>query len=147
MCLSVRLALLLLLLAAALAGGACSSSDESAQSISASLLVEERGEARWFRDVEVPKGTDGYEFLELATNGEVESDWYPEYRSHFVNAILSAPSESPYFWLTFVWNETSAAWEPLPVGADLFSVKDGHILAWALLDTSAEGTQTPATRP
>ena len=111
------------------------------------MLVEERGEARWFRDVGIPKGTDGYEFLELATDGEVDSDWYPAYRSHFVNAILGTPSESPYSWLTFVWNETSAAWEPLPVGADLFSVKEGHVLAWALLDTSAEGLQTPANRP
>ncbi|MCE2470003.1 MAG: hypothetical protein J4F32_05765 [Dehalococcoidia bacterium] len=143
----MRLALPLLLLAAALAVGACSPDDEPAQSISASLLVEQRGEARWFRDVEVPKGTDGYEFLELATDGEVESDWYPEYRSHFVNAILGTPSESPYFWLTFIWNETSAAWEPLPIGADLFSVKEGHVLAWALLDTSASAQQTPATLP
>lgn len=144
---SALLAPLLLLLAAALAVGACSSDDEPALSISATLLVEERGEAQWFRDVEVPKGTDGYELLELATDGQVEADWYPEYRSHFVNAILGAPSESPYFWLTFVWNETSEAWEPLPVGADLFSVKEGHVLAWALLDTSAEEPQTPASRP
>ena len=137
----------LLLLATALAIGACSSGDGPAQSISASLLVEERGEARWFRDVEVPKGTDGYEFLELATDGQVESEWYPQYRSHLVNAILGTPSESPYFWLTFVWNENSGAWEPLPVGADLFSVKEGHVLAWALLDTSAEEPQSPATLP
>ncbi|MDE2766347.1 MAG: hypothetical protein OXI25_07970 [Chloroflexota bacterium] len=137
----------LLLLAVGLALAACSSGDEPAQSISASLLVEQRGEARWFRDVEIPKGTDGYEFLELATDGQVESEWYPQYRSHFVNAILGTPGESPYFWLTFVWNENLAAWEPLPIGADLFSVKEGHVLAWALLDTSAETPQTPVTLP
>lgn len=139
----------LLLALAAISVAACSSDDPAAPGvITASLLVETSpGEPTWFRDVEVPKGTDGYELLELATDGELEADFFPAYRSHFVTSLLGVAGESPSFWLTFVWDEPSSAWQPLPVGADLFSVKDGHVLGWALVDTSAGEGQVPLSQP
>ena len=137
----------LLLTAAALT--ACSSAeDDGPARISASILIEPSpGDARWFRDVKVDKGTDGYELLEAATEGELEADWFPQFRSHFVTSLLGTPSEGSRFWLTFVWDESSGAWQPLPVGADLFSVKDGHVLGWALLDTASGDTQLPSSAP
>ena len=145
-----RAALLSLLLTMAVAGlSACSSEEPATPAvITVSLLVEASpGDAAWFRDVEVPQGTDGYELLEMATGGELEADWFPAFRAHFVTSILGVASVSPEFWLTFVWDESSAAWQPLPVGADLFSVKEGHVLGWALVDTSAGDNQVPASQP
>ena len=143
------LAAVLLLIVVALVLGACSSAEAVApERISASILVEPAsGDARWFRDVEVDKGTDGYELLAAATEGQLEADWFPQFRSHFVTSLLGTPSEGSRFWLTFVWDEPSEAWQPLPVGADLLSVKDGHVLGWALLDTSSGGTQLPSSLP
>ena len=77
---------------------------------------------------------DGYELLEIALDGEIESEWFPEYRSHFVKTILTVEPKGAEFWGVFVWNETTSGWEPLPIGADLFSVKDGHVMAWALVE-------------
>ena len=145
-----RAALLGLLLTMVAAGvSACSADDPTAPAvITASLLIEaDPEEATWFRDVEVPKGTGGYALLEIATGGELEADWFPAFRAHFVTSILGTGSESPQFWLTFVWDESSSAWQPMPVGADLFSVKEGHVLGWALVDTSAGDNQVPLGQP
>lgn len=116
--------------------------------IKASLLAQlSQDDLRWFRDVAVPKGTDAYEFTQLATAGAVKATWYPQYRSHFVEAILGKENQGTYYWLTFLWDEGQKKWEPLPVGADLFSVKDGHVLAWVYSDTSQNPAPPPAATP
>ena len=85
-----------------------------------SLLIQlSTDEARWFKDMEVPKGTNGYKLTELATEGDLETKWYAEYRTHFVEAILGVKSQDPNYWLIYQWNDSQAKWEPLPVGADL----------------------------
>lgn len=140
-----------LLLAAALAAAAgCGSpAPEAAPAlIEASVLIEADASAPdWRRDIEAPKGVDGYELLEMAVDGDLEADWHPEFRAHFVKEILGAAPEGSEFWGVFIWNEGNGAWEPLPVGADLFSVKDGHVMAWALVEFDAENPQTPANTP
>ena len=106
--------------------------------------------ARGFRmtdDVEVPKGTDGYEFLEAAVDGELEADWFPEFRSHFVKSIMGIDPQGAEFWGVFVWNEGSESWEPLPVGVDLFSVKQGHVMGWALVEFDPASPQVPVNTP
>ena len=113
-----------------------------------SLLIQlSTDEARWFKDVEVPKGTNGYGLTELATEGDLEAKWYAEYRTHFVEAILGVKSQDPNYWLIYQWNDSQAKWEPLPVGADLFSLKDGHVLAWAYVDTSKKPAPVPSFTP
>ena len=133
---------------------ACGSSDgaedaaETGQAITATLLVEaDSSDPRWTRELEVPKGTDGYEFLDAAVGGEIESDWFPEFRSHFVKSIQGIEPEGAQFWGVFVWNEGSEGWEPLPVEADLFSVKQGHVMAWALVEYDPDSQQLPVSTP
>ncbi len=142
---AARALLAIVLLAAA---AACARVELDAPPITVSVLVEpSSGGARWFRDVEVPKGTDGYELLEAVTDGELEAEWFPEFRSHFVSGILGVAPEGAQFWGVFVWNETNAGWEPLPVGADLYSVKDGHVMGWALIEFDADMPQLPVSTP
>lgn len=140
---------LLLALALAVAVGCGSSAPEATPAlIKASVLIEaDESAPDWRRDVEAPKGVDGYELLEMAVDGDLEADWFPEFRAHFVKEILGVAPQGSEFWSVFVWNEGNGAWEPLPFGADLFSVKDGHVMAWALVEYDAENPQTPVSTP
>ena len=140
--------LALALLLAAVAVACDRGADASGTPVNASLLVEASpDDPRWFRDIEVPEGTDGYELLEIAVDGELESEFYAEFRSHFVESILGVAAEQPQFWAVFVWNEGNAGWEPLPVGADLFSVKEDHVMAWALVEYDPDTPQLPVATP
>jgi hypothetical protein len=109
------------------------------ETIMVSLLVQAaETDLRWFRDVELPRGANAWELTEAVAQGQVEAQFYPLYRSHFVDALFGVKGRAPTFWLIFVWSEASNKWESLPVGADLFSLKDGHVLAWYYADTSKE---------
>ncbi len=116
--------------------------------IKASLMVQiNENDLRWFRNVEAPKGLDAYEFTELVTKGDLKATWYPVYRSHFVQGIFGVENQGPRYWTIYVWNEGQEGWEPLPVGADLYAVKDGHVLAWVLTDTSQSPSPLPLATP
>jgi len=115
------------------------------ETISVSMLIQvEDGDTRWFRDVSVPKGTDAWELTEQVTEGDIKANYFPMYRSHFVDAIFGVEGASPKFWLIYIWSEPESKWESLPVGADLFSLKEGHTLAWYYTDT-AEMSVPPVT--
>ncbi len=133
-----------------LAFSACDTSENVAgpATIKVSMLIQSSAseqDARWFRNVEVDKGIDAYELTEKVTEGNLEATYSTPYRSHFVGSILGVENENPRFWLIYVWSEPETKWEPLPVGADLYSVKDGHILAWYYADTTSEGALPTAT--
>ena len=116
--------------------------------IQVSLLIQaSEDDARWFRDVEVPKDTDAYELTELVAEGNLKATYYASLRSHFVEQLLGVENEDPKYWLIFLWDEGQGNWAPLPVGADLFSLKEGHVLAWARTDTSQEPQPLPSATP
>ena len=128
--------------------GSDSATAVSSPAINASVLVEATADdPQWFRDVAVDKGTDGYELLLAATGGDIEAEWFAEFRSHFVKEILGVAPEGNAFWGIFVWNENTPGWEPLPVGADLFSVKEGHVMGWALVEFDPDSPQLPVALP
>ncbi len=147
---SRSLLIAVLLLTATIAVAACSEEAPTPELISASLLIETPTSAQWF-DLSIDKGTDGYELLEAATDGNIEAEWYPAFRSHFVQAIQGVAPQGSEFWSVFVWNETASdgagAWEPLPIGADLFSVKGGHVMGWALVEYNPDAPQLPQSLP
>ena len=139
---------LLALLLAAVAVACDSDADSSTPPITASVLVEvSDADARWFRDVEVPKGTDGYEFLEAAVDGELVAEWYPEFRSHFVTGIDGVAADGTAFWGFFLWNESTSGWEPSTIGADLLSVKQDHVMGWTLVEFDPDNPQLPTSTP
>ena len=102
---------------------------------------------QWFRDVEVPQGYDAYQLTELVTGGDLEATWYPSFRSHLVESIRGVKNEGSRFWLVYLWDESNEEWTLLPVGADWFSLKDGHTLAWSYADTGQSPAHPPAGRP
>ena len=111
------------------------------------LIYASEDDAQWFRDFEILKGTNAYELTEQATEGELEATYYASLFSHWVESIMGTPNEAPNYWLIFQWNGSAEQWEPLPVGADLFSLKDGHALAWAYTDTSLDPQPVPSVTP
>jgi hypothetical protein len=138
----------LVALAAVSALGACTADEPAvqAETIQVSMLIQQTGQdPQWFRDVEVTKGMDVYELTDLVTEGDIQATYFAAYRSHFVEAILGVEGEDPNYWLTWVWSESEDKWEPLPVGADLYSLKDGHVLAWYYGPYSEDGNPPPAT--
>ena len=139
---------LLAAMAAAVAGCGSPAPTATPAPIRATILVEaDEAAPNWYRDIEATKGVDGYKLLEMAVDGDLEADWFPEFRAHFVKAILGAAPEVSEFWGVFIWNAESGAWEPLPVGADLFSVEDGHIMAWAIVEFDADNLRLPVNTP
>ena len=128
---------------------ACGSEqDLTAPPITANVLVEPReGDETWFTGVSVPKGTDGYELLEAAVNGELGSEWFAEYQSHFVTSVLGEAAEDSAFWGVFIWNDGASTWEPLPIGADQYSVKEGSTMGWALVEYGTDSLQVPTSTP
>jgi len=143
-----RILAVVALAATALLAAACGSDAPAVGNITASLLVEDgAGGARWFRDLKVPDGTDGYELLEAAVEGELEATWSAEFQSHFVTGILGDSPEGSAFWGVFVWNDDRSAWEPLTVGADLFSVEQGRVMGWALIEYDPDNPQLPVSVP
>ena len=101
------------------------------------MLVEIDGtQHQWFRDVLVPKGYDAFQLTRMVLGEEIDADWYPAYQSHFVKSILGKSNDGDHAWILYLWGDFDQAWNPLPVGADWFSLKEGHILAWSYGDTS-----------
>jgi len=136
------------LLSVATGCDASSAGDTVSQSIRASVLVEaDPAQPHWVRSFEIPKGTDGYELLQAAVEGDLEADWFPELRSYFVKSIRGIEPQGAEFWGVFLWSDSTGAWEPLPVGAGLFSVKHGHVMAWALVEFDPSSPQVPLTKP
>ena len=116
--------------------------------IRVSLLIHvSEDDVRWFRDFEVAKGTNAYELTEHVTEGNLESTYYASFFSHFVESLVGVSNDGPNYWLMFQWNAPAEQWEPLPVGADLFSLKDGHVLAWSYTDTRLEPQPAPSVIP
>ena len=124
-----------------------SENNEPISYIQASIFIDSPTTPEWVNDISIPKGTDGFELLELSVNNEMISEWYPEYRSHFVKEIKGVAPIGNEYWSVFLWNENSLKWEPLTVGADLFSVKDGDTMAWALVEFDPDSPQLPSQKP
>jgi hypothetical protein len=111
----------------------CGGDDSNFQNgtIKVTMLIEmDEKDARWFRDIEVPKGMNGYELTEKVTDGHLQSTYYPSLRAHFVQGLLGKGNGDNKYWAIYIWSESENKWEPIPVGVDLYSLKDGHVLGW-----------------
>jgi len=64
-----------------------------------------------------------------------------------INSLLGREANSIYYWALWRWNINVDAWELIPVGADLFIIKDTEVLAWKLTDSRDADGQTPIRTP
>lgn len=133
---------------AILPGCGAQSDATEASTITASVLIEPAdAPPEWFRDVKIPDGSDGFDLLKAAVGDNLQSEWFPAFRSHFVSQIFGhKPADSAY-WGVFLWNDNSRKWEPLAIGADLLSVKNDHVMGWAVVEYDPGNPQLPDSIP
>ena len=113
--------------------------------IKATLLVHlNDDDVRWFRNVEIAEGTNAYEFTELIAQDNMESIYHASMFSHLVVSLFGTKNEEPHYWIIFLWDVSRDRWGPLQVGADLFSLKDGYVLAWAYTEYSQDPIDLPS---
>jgi len=116
--------------------------------VQASVLVEfTQEEYQWFRNIPVHQPIDAYALTESVTEGHLTATYYPTLRSHMINSLLGREANSIYYWALWRWNTNVDAWELIPVGADLFIIKNTEVLAWKLTDSRDAGGQTPIRTP
>ncbi|MDA1036367.1 MAG: hypothetical protein O3B65_05740 [Chloroflexi bacterium] len=143
--LASALGLVLIVLLIAACGNAGGSLGES---VTGRVLVEaDASDARWFDDVSLPEGGNGYELLEAAVEGDLEATFSSEFGSHFVSSILGTKPEGNAFWGLFVWNADVAGWEPSMVGADQITIEDGYVMGWAIIEFDPDNPQLPTSLP
>ena len=116
--------------------------------VQASVLVEfTQEEYQWFRNIPVHQPIDAYALTESVTEGHLTATYYPTLRSHMINSLLGREANSIYYWALWRWNTNVDAWELIPVGADLFIIKNTEVHAWKLTDSRDAAGQTPIRTP
>lgn len=84
----------------------------------------------WSNDTSIQAGWNGYLFTVIATNGEVNATWYPQYGEHLVTGIDGASQTSTQFW--WFWNYNGTAWQLAQTGSDETPILNGTSVAWTL---------------
>ena len=118
------------------------------RTIEASVLIElNQHEHRWFRDVKISTETNGYQLLEIVTNQQIKSKWYPQYNAHFVTSVFGIENENSVYWAIYVWDEQFSTWRLSTSSADALVVEDGQSIAWARIDPQSEKYKHPSSTP
>ena len=119
--------------------------DDSIGMINVSVLIHEStDDFQWFRNVETTEGSNAYELTKTVVQGDLESTYYASMFSHLVESIFGKRNEDPNYWIIFLWDDNQHKWAPLPLGADLFSLKDGHVIGWVYTEYGQEALGLPS---
>ena len=119
--------------------------DDSMGTINVSVLIHgSSDDFRWFRDVETTEGSNAYELTKTVVQGDLESTYYASLFSHLVESIFGKRNEDPNYWTIFLWDDNQKQWAPLPLGADLFSLKNGHVIGWVYTEYGQEVLGLPS---
>lgn len=95
-----------------------------------SVLIDYgNGTRKWFNDTKVEPGWNLYVMTKIITNGHVNATYYPQYQSHFVNAIYNVADTNSLNWLIWTYNRT-ASWQQAQVGPDQLPMNNGSVYAW-----------------
>ena len=120
----------------------------SKSSIYVSVLIQfEEGKSEWYADVEIDEGFNAYQLIDYLSKGDLISTYHDKFLAHFIESIFGIPNQDSYYWLAFLWNSTLEKWELLSVGADLFVLKGGEVLAWSYTDTNKTPISLPISPP
>lgn len=90
------------------------------------LINYGNGTLEWHNETRVPIGASLLNVTEKVA--DVNYTVYPF--GVFVTAINGRGGESGYYWMWYIWNSTTAQWDPGPVAADAFTLHHGDIVSW-----------------
>ena len=90
------------------------------------LIDYGNGTREWYNETQIPIGA-----TLLNATEEVAKVNYTVYSfGVFVTAINGKGGDPNYYWMWYIWNSTTAQWEPGAVGANAFILHHGDIVAW-----------------
>lgn len=99
------------------------------------------GSKIWYNNTRLPLGIDLYNATLLISNGNMNSTYYPEYKSHFITAIdgvgvFGDPEKMYWSWISWYYDDVLGEWLSHDVSSDMVFPSEGDILAWYFEDTS-----------
>ena len=95
----------------------------------------------YFNQTRVPVGFSMYNSTEFIIGEEnVDSIYYSDFNSYFVNSLLGTGNNPDYAWSTWQYQQD---WELLEIGSNLFIPKDGQTIAWYYQDVNEFGSGNP----
>ncbi len=112
--------------------------------LSANLLVDFGNSTyRWENNTAIQAGWNAYTFTLIATNGDVNATWYPQYAEHFVTGIEGVTQTSTEFW--WFWTYIGGTWQLGQTGPDPVTVLNGTSIAWTFC--AENSTYLPTCTP
>lgn len=88
------------------------------------------GSKSFFNATIIPIGFDMYNATLMATEGNVDATYFPEFEAHFVNSIMGVGGDEGFGWSAWAFDDIFSEWNALDIGADSFILKDGQSVAW-----------------
>ena len=102
------------------------------------------GTSTWYNDTSLAPGSNMYTATVLIMNGNVNATYSEEYQEHFVNGMGGVEDTNSEYWWLWTYNST-ASWQPSPVGADYLPITNGVVYAWTFCEIT--GTGNPNCTP
>ena len=99
------------------------------------LIKYENDTEVWYNHTYIPIGWTLFNATAKITDGNVA--YLQSSYGIFVTSINGVTQYNQYFWLWYLWNNTSHSWSLGPVGADVYRLRSGEIIAWYLTDDFA----------
>ena len=99
------------------------------------------GSKIWYNNTRLPLGIDLYNATLIICSGNVNSTYYPEYKSHFITSIdgvgvFDDPEKMYWSWIAWYYDGVLGKWISYDVSSDMVYPNDGDILSWYFEDTS-----------
>jgi len=103
------------------------------------LINYGNGTVNWNNNTRVPIGWNLYNLT--TTVAVVDAKYYPQFQSHFINAINRVglnkdEAHKSWFWTLWIWDSDARSWKTAPVGADQITLSQKGLYAWYYQDTS-----------
>jgi len=91
------------------------------------LIDYGNGTRLWYNNTRIPVGATLFNATKMIAEIEYEKyEW-----GIFITAINTVRGDQSHFWLWHIWDSAKKQWEPGPVGADAFILRDGDTVSWA----------------
>ncbi|MHB1908213.1 MAG: hypothetical protein ACYCQJ_04985 [Nitrososphaerales archaeon] len=99
--------------------------------LSANLLIDYgNGTLHWYNSTIIQPDENMYVGTVVATGGNVNATYYPQYQEHFVTAINGVAQTSQVTWSNWLFNDTTKSWTVPLVGPDLVVMQNASSYAW-----------------
>jgi hypothetical protein len=98
-------------------------------------LLDFNGRRTWYNNTVIPIGWNAYNVTIHLAGVRLNSTYYASFREHFIQSINGVGTNhsgiwANYYWFLWTYDQSHRAWAKASVGPDLYSMKDGDLIAW-----------------